>query len=156
MSTIMMSIVWLILGLISNLIMTSFNSPITLTFVMSNWMIWIELFRGVALSFSYIEKVMTFENPQKSTRKLWKFWFKISDDRGKGTVYDFDFFHVKEVFMWEFWLALSVIMEGFGMELVALNYLNSLYSNFLKNLIATSSTNKFFTILWEKYWLSFF
>jgi hypothetical protein len=84
MSTIMLSIVWWTFGFKYNLTKTFFNSPITLTLDLSDYMIWILYFSILAFNFSHTINGITLEEAHESTIQLWKFLLNISKVNKKG------------------------------------------------------------------------
>ena len=70
MSTTMMSINWQTLSYADNHISTSFNSPTTLTVVLSNWMILHEEGVGSPFIFLHTERGITLEDAPESTKQL--------------------------------------------------------------------------------------
>jgi hypothetical protein len=107
-----MSIVWCTLGLDDILIKTFFNSPITLTLVISSCMIWMSDSSGLTFNFSHTLNGITLEEAPESTMQLWTFLLKISKVSKKGGVVDLDLWPVRDAFTTD--CLLGAVFSMFG------------------------------------------
>ena len=96
MLTTMMLIDWWTLGFEATHIRTSFISPMTFTFHLSNCMILVFHVWGFALRFLHSEYDITFEKALDSTRKMWTFRLNISKVNRNGGLCDLDLFPIKD------------------------------------------------------------